>query len=828
MKLNKALLLLSLTLMPLTALADMTDTQIIQYVSEQSAKGTSQAEMVQYLLNQGVSPQRLQQLKAKLSKKGTSSNNGKVSTGDRTRTANTDRNSSGRIVGNASKNGKFEEQSEDYLSMESALTDLSSQMSPEMEEQGSKYEKKIFGHEMFKNEDIKFEPNMNIATPSTYVLGAGDLVFIDIYGASQVSIEGTISPDGEIIVKGYGPLHLGGLSVEQANQRVRTKLSSYFADSKIKLTVGQTRTIQVNVMGEVKTPGTYTLSAFASAFHALYSAGGVSEVGSLRSIKLYRENKLISIIDLYDYILNGQLSGDIRLQDNDVLIVAPYEALVNISGKAKRPMYYEMKTSETIGKALEYAGGFAGDAYTKSMRLVRMGGDRMQVFNIDESNLGSFLVADGDSVYIDSVMVRYDNMIDLQGAVFRPGMYQLGDRTSSIKSLLEYAGGVTEYAFTSHAVLRRKRADRSLEIIPIDLEHILNGTASDVVLKNEDVLFIPDRQNAQESQTLTIRGEVYEPGIYEFAHNTSVEDLVLLAGGLKESASTEKVSIARRQENGQIKNFTVNLSKDLSCDTKNAFILKPFDVVMIKRIEGYCEPQTVHIEGEVNFQGDYSITNEKSRISDVISMAGGLTNHAAQNGVYVLRKLSEEEKRMRQKRLDTDRFNYTYRAIQRSSQMQGVTSLPISDSLMIVKDTREDIYKVAVNIQKAIKKPGCKEDLILQDGDYIIVEGQTNTVRLSGSVAYQGAVPYVSGKTLKYYLRQGGIRPTRQNCKLAYVISPNGQANSYRKFKKIEPGSEIFLRESRTEMTTDQRVNMWIAVTSAFATAAAVVISVIK
>ena len=828
MRFSKAIpFLLSMLLMPSLAWADMTDQQIIKYVTEQTAKGTSQAEMVQYLLSQGVSPQRLQQLKSKLSKKGNGQNGGRVVGDNRTRTTNAGQSTQGRIVGTAEKNGKFDENGQDFLSMESALADFPTGKEAE-EEQMPVYEKKVFGREMFANENIKFEPNMNIATPANYVLGAGDQVFVDVYGASQVSIEGTISPDGDIIVEGYGPLHLSGLTVEQANQRVRTKLGAFYADSKIKLSVGQTRTIQVNVMGEVKVPGSYTLSAFASAFHALYSAGGVSEVGSLRTIKLYRDNKLVSNIDLYDYILNGQLSGDIKLQDNDVLVVSPYEALVNISGKAKRPMFYEMKPSETIGKALEYAGGFAGDAYTKSMRLVRMGGDKMQVFNIDASNLGSFLVADGDSVYIDSVLVRYENMVDLQGAVFRPGMYQLGEQITSVKSLLEYAGGVTEYAFTNHAVLRRRRADRSLEVLPIDLEGVLKGSKADVKLQNEDELFVPDRQSAQESQTLTIRGEVYQPGIYEFAHNTTVEDLVLLAGGLKESASTTKVTVARREKDGQIKNITLDLSKNLSVDGKSAFVLEPYDVVMVKRLEGFEEPQTVHIEGEVNFQGDFSISKGHNLLSDVLAMAGGLTEKAAANGVYVLRQMSEDELRIRQKRLDTDRYSSTYYAIQRSSQMQGVTSLPISDSLLIVRDMREDFYKVAVDIQKILKKPGCKEDLVLRDGDRIVVEGQINTVKLGGSVPYAGAVPYVEGKTLKYYLRQAGIRPTRQNRKLAYVIAPNGQASSYRRFQRIQPGSEIYQRESRAEMTTDQKVNMWIAAASTFATAAAVVISVLK
>jgi len=835
MKLSKALLLLSIALLPAVALADMTDQQIIKYVSEASSKGTSQAEMVQYLLSQGVSPQRLQQLKEKF-KSSQSGSKGTSATTDRRRTNNgegraasaTTTKTNGRLMGTSAKSGKFDETSADYLSMQDALTGLVPDSTNQSMLLPLEPEKpKIFGHEMFNNENISFEPNMNIATPANYVLGAGDVVFIDIYGASQLTIEGTISPDGCIVIEDFGPLQLGGLTVEEANRRARQKLSSCYADSKIKLTVGQTRTIQVNVMGEVQVPGTYTLSAFATVFHALYYAGGVSEIGSLRSAKLFRDNKLVADVDVYDYILNGQLSGDIRLQDNAVLVVAPYSVMVNIAGKAKRPMLYEMKPGESIGKALEYAGGFAADAYQKSMRLVRTSGG-MQVFNISPDNMNDFTVADGDSLFIDSVLMRYENMVELKGAVFRPGMYQLNEQTRTVRQLLAYADGLTETAFTSRAVLQRMRKDRQMEVIPLNLEAIVSGKAADVTLQNEDVIFVPDTKEQKENQTLTIRGEVFEPGIYQFAHNTTVEDLVLQAGGLKESASANKVSIARRDRAGRIKTFTIDLNHNLSADAKSSFILEPNDEVLVKRIEGYAEKVTVSIEGEVNFQGEFSLANDHSRISDVIAMAGGLTESAAENGVYVLRQMNDEELRVRLGRLDEGRYLNSYNLIVRSSQMQGVTKLPISDSLMVVRDAREDLYKVAVDVRRVLKKPGCAEDLILRDGDRIVVEKEKNTVYLTGTVPYKGAVPYVKGKTLKYYLRQGGIRPTNRNLKMAYTISQNGQAMSYRRWRKVEPGSEVYLRETTSEMSTAQKITIFTSVASTFATAAAVVIAVLK
>lgn len=838
MKFNKAILLFSLMLMPMAALADMTDQQIIKYVSEQSAKGTSQGEMVQYLLSKGVSPQRLQQLKAKMGKMKGGNADGKSVNEDRSRTATpaskstsaaayaTSAATTGKMIGAAGKNGKFDESGADYMAMQSALSGFA----PDSTEYFYYEEEpkiKVFGRDMFNNEMISFEPNMNIATPSTYVLGAGDNIFIDVYGASQTTIEGTISPDGFIVVEDYGPLQLAGLTVEEANRRARTKLGSFYADSKIKLTVGQTRTIQVNVMGEVQVPGSYTLSAFATVFHALYCAGGVSEIGSLRTVKLYRNNKLMNTIDVYDYILNGHLSGDIRLQDNDVLVVAPYEALVNIAGKAKRPMYYEMKPDETIGKALEYAGGFASDAYTKSMRLVRKSGGFMQVFNINDSNKDSFNVADGDSLFIDSLMMRYENMIELKGAVFRPGMYQLSAETKTVKQLIAYADGVTESAFTSHAVLQRMRKDRQMETMSVNLEGILNGSAADIELQNEDVLFVPDMKANQETFTLTIRGEVYEPGIYQFAYNTTLEDLVLQAGGLKESASAKNVTVARRNPNGRVETKTYDLNEGLSVNGKNRVVLQPNDEVMVKRCESYMEHSTVSIEGQVNFQGEFSLPKENTRISEIIAMAGGLTEYAAENGVYVFRQMNEEEIRLRLARMDDMRYNNANNLIMRSTQMQGVTSLPISDSLYVEREMREDYYKVAVDIRKVLKKPGCEEDLVLRDGDRIVVEEKKNTVYLTGTVPYRGAVPYVKGKTMKYYLRQGGVRPIHRNLKMSYVIDQNGQASAYRRFKKVEPGSEIYLREVTSEMTTAQKVSIFVSVASTFATAAAVVISVI-
>ena len=838
MNLKKALILCAIALMPVVASADMTDQQIMSYLVEQQSKGTSQEEILQHLVKQGVTPQRLMQLKQKYGSISSTSKSGVQTSSDRRRsnngeTKNTPNGPKGqtRLMGSVGKTGQNAKQGTDYISMQNALSGLmpdTTSMYPfeyEME-QGPK----VFGRDVFRNENITFEPNANIATPANYILGVGDQIYIDIYGNSQASIEGIISPDGFIVVDGYGPLQLAGMTVEQASQRAKQKLRSIYSNSSIRLSVGQTRTIQVNVMGEVMVPGTYTLSAFSSVFHALYCAGGVSDIGSLRTVKLYRDNTLVNTIDIYDYILNGNLSGDIRLQDNDVIVVPTYEALVSIAGKAKRPMAYEMKSTETIGKALEYAGGFASDAYTKSMRLQRKSGGNLQVYNIDSSNMDSFLIADGDSLSIDSLVARYENMVDLQGAVFHPGMYQLGDQTSSVRRLLEYADGVNEDAFLSHAILYRMRKDRTQEVISLDLKAILDGSVSDVELQNEDVIFVPNTQEAKEDLTYTIRGEVYAPGIYQFAYNTTLGDLILQAGGLNESASLNKISVARRNKKSDqgIEIFTFDLNEDLSLQGGKTFTLEPYDEVMVKRTEGYRDQETVSIEGEVYFQGEFSLPKGNTRISELVGMAGGMTEQAAENGVYVLRQMDEEELRLRQNRLDSRRYSNAYNSSSRASQMQTLDIMPITDSLLVVRDTRENIYKVAVDIRKALKKPGCDEDLVLRNGDRIIVEAQKNTVTLSGSFAYSGTVPYVEGKNIKFYMRQGGVRPSARNRRMTYVIAQNGQAYSYRSWKKVEAGSEVCLREFTSELTTAQKVSIWASLASTLATAGAVIVSVLK
>ncbi|MBQ4173664.1 MAG: SLBB domain-containing protein, partial [Prevotella sp.] len=550
----------------------------------------------------------------------------------------------------------FDDEDEDFLLMQSEMQGLiptdSIEWLNQILEERQKEKKKVFGRDIFNQKNLTFEPNMNIATPQTYRVGPGDEVIVDIYGASQKSIETTVSPDGEIVIEGFGPVQVSGLTVAQATARLRSQLGSRYKSSNIKLSLGQTRTIMVNVMGEVKAPGTYTLSAFASVFHALYMAGGTNDLGTLRNIKVYRNSKLITIVDIYDYILNGKLTGNVRLSDNDVIVVGAYDCMVNITGKVKRPMYYEMKKNESVGTLLKYAGGFTGDAYTKSVRVVRKTGKEYSVFNVEEFDMSSFHVTDGDSVSVDSVLARYENTVEVKGAIFRPGMYQLGGGINSVRSLIEHAEGITEDAFINRAVMHRMKEDRTLEVISVDVKGIMSGATPDIPLKENDVLFIPTKQEAMVERTITIHGEVQFPGVYKYADNETLEDFVLQAGGLKETASTMKVDVARRVSNPKAlttdsviaRTYSFALKDGFVIEGEPGFILEPFDEVYVRKSPGYSTQQNVVIQGQVMFSGTYTLSTKNERLSDLVKKAGGVTDLAYIPGARLERVITPEER----------------------------------------------------------------------------------------------------------------------------------------------------------------------------------------
>lgn len=664
-----------------------------------------------------------------------------------------------------------------------------------------RYGKKIFGHDIFNNEDLTFEPAMNIATPENYVLGPGDAVFIDIYGASQKTVEATVSPDGFVVVEDFGPIQVAGLTVAQANSKVRSQLGARYSSSKMRLSVGQTRTITVNVMGEVKAPGTYTVSAFASVFHALYMAGGPSKIGTLRNIKVYRKNRLVSNVDVYDYILNGKLSGNVRLSDNDVIVVGAYDCLVNINGKVKRPMYYEMKKDESVGTLISYAGGFAGDAYRKSVRVIRKSGTQYSVHTVNEFDMANFHMADNDSVTVDSIVARYSNMVEIKGAVFRPGMYQLGGDITTVKSLLENSEGVTEDAFTPHAVMHRMKSDRTLEVVSVDIEGILNGTVPDIPLKNEDVLFVPTRQESQVEQTISIHGEVMYPGIYKYADNETLEDFVLQAGGLKEAASMHNVFVSRRISNPyalkadtiMAQTFNFSLKDGFVIDGEKGFKLMPFDEVFVRRSPGYFVQQNVSIEGEVVFPGTYTLSRKNERLSDIFRKAGGATDMGYIEGARLQRKVNEAE-RLRLEEIAKMRKEEKELVLQeiainnnRSITEMNQTSINRLENIVEIPE----YYPVGIELDKALANPGCDADIVVREGDRIYIPEYNGTVKISGEVMYPNSVAYSDGKKAKHYINLAGGYNRYAKKNMAYIIYMNGTVAKVSDGAKIRPGCEI-------------------------------------
>ena len=820
------------------AQSSMTDTQVMEFVQKEHKRGTSQAQIVTKLMQSGVDISQIRRVREAYEKmqKGNAAfgattektaadrsrtNNGQLHPGKSRRqiadatldSYNTEeqevnRYSDGRVSANRSWTNTYDENDGEYLKMQEEMNAWMPQdtatMYNNLLKQLSRNRKKVWGRDIFNNKSLSFEPNMNMALPRNYRIGPGDAVFIDVYGASQKSYQTTVAPDGIITLDGFGPIQVSGLTVAQANSRIREKLGRRYSSSSIRLSVGQTHTIMVNVVGEVKTPGTYTLSAFATVFNALYMAGGIGELGTLRNIKVYRGGSLISTVDVYDFLRRGHLTGNVRLADNDVIVVGPYEMLAQVSGKVKRPMFYEMKRGESLGTLISYAGGFAGDAYTRSVRVRRKTGRQYSIFNVNEFDMRSFRVSDEDSVSVDSVIPRYENMVEVKGAVFRPGMYEVGGRINSVRGLIEAADGLTEAAFSPHAVLHRKKADRTLEVISVDVDGILTGRVADIPLQNEDVLFIPTKTEVQEQQTITIHGEVLYPGVYKYADNESLEDFILQAGGLKQTASTVRVDVSRRISNPQAlapdsviaRTYSFSLRDGFVIDGAPGFVLEPFDEVYVRKSPGTNVQQNVSIEGEVVFAGNYTLTSRRMRLSDIFKAAGGGTELAYIKGARLERRPTPSERL---------RMEAAYK-MQQEQQRKNMIDLAVKTKNATIvqavqendKKTQEkfqvpDSYPVGIELDKAIANPGGDEDVLLREGDRIIVPQYNGTVKINGAVMYPNTVGYVEGKSVAYYIDQAGGFASDAKKSNTYILYMNGMLAKVGHNAKVRPGCEIIV-----------------------------------
>lgn len=798
----------------------MTDEQVMKFVIKEHASGTSQAQIVSKLVARGVNINQIRRVRKKFEKQIQDKSLGSVA--DK---AVDDTEEIMRQNSEVKKQTQGGNSSKDDATFEKSETEDKKGERPDLSESEKENKEilfnghRVFGRDIFNNTSLTFEPAMNIATPQNYVIGPGDNIKLDIYGASQKSDVYVVSPDGEITVEGFGPIHVSGMSVSRAQAHLRSTLGTRYASSSIKIGLGQTRTITINVMGEVQAPGTYTLSAFASVFHALYMAGGISELGTLRNIKVFRRGTLVTIVDVYDYILNGKLTGNVRLQDNDVIVVGTYDAMVSIEGKVKRPMYYEMKKTESMASLLKYAGGFSSDAYKKMIRVIRQGDTKRMVFNVGEFDFSAFKVQDGDSVSVDAKIDRYENMVEVKGAVFRPGMYQLGNGIATVGDLLRQCDGVKEDAITARGVMHRMNQDRTLSVLAVDIDGILSGTSPDIPLKNEDVLFIPSKADLEQERSVTIHGEVMYPGEYRYADNLTLEDIVLQAGGLKESASTAKVDVSRRivdtkalTNDGIIaETFSFALKDGFVIDGQQGFVLKPYDEVFVRRSPGYQSQQNISIEGEVNFPGTYAMSKRETRLSDIVKAAGGPNIMAYVKGARLERWITREERiRMQQ-------------VIEMAQHQSGEDSLSIKDLNF------GNIYYVGIQLDKALENPGSDYDLVLREGDKIIVPEYNNTVTISGNVLYPNTVAYKKGKKASYYINQAGGFGNRARKGSTYIVHMNGTVNQVGEGERPTPGCQIIVP---TKQKTDPaKVTQWLGIgstTAAIATTIATIAHLTK
>ena len=775
------------------AAQSMSDTQVLEYVKQGLKEGKDQRVQATELARKGVTEEQARRVKELYDKQ----NN----------TATDD------ISGTAKAEARLREQVGDdsVVLMEN---------NPKSEDVVQ--EDQVFGRNIFNTRNLTFEPSINIATPPNYRLGPGDEVIIDIWGASENTIRQQISPDGTINIGELGPLYLSGMTVEKAQDFLTKELRKIYSDTnnQIRVTLGNTRTIQINVMGEVVQPGTYALSAFSTVFHALYRAGGVNDIGSLRKVQLVRNGKKMATIDVYDFIMHGRTQDDIRLEEGDVVIVPTYESLVQISGNVKRPMRYEMKNGETVETLIGYAGGFTSDAYTKSLRMVRQNGKEYQVNTIDDKDYGSYRLSDGDMVTAEAILDRFTNKLEIRGAVYRPGIYELNDNVNTVKALIARADSLTDDAFTTRAVLYRLRDNMTREVKQIDVAALINGTIPDIVLQRNDVLFIPSIHDINDWGDVEIAGEVIAPGTYPYADNMTLEDLVIAAGGLKESASLVRVDVARRIKNptsaedtkeiGEM--FTFSLKDGFVVDGEPGFVLQPYDHVYVRRSPAYSEQKNVAINGEILYGGTYTLTSKDERISDLVKKAGGTTQFAYVRGAKLVRRANANE---------LQRMQDVVVLLRRQMGDERVDSLGIKV---------DSTFSVGIDLEAALKAPGSDADIILREGDVVVVPKYNNTVRINGAVMQPNVVSYKQGKDVKYYIGQAGgyNQVAKKNKK--YIIYMNGQIAAVKRRGKnlVEPGCEIIVPNKRQRQANWGNVLSSLSAVSSIGTMAATIANLVK
>ena len=811
-----------------SAYAQMSDEQIITYITEGMSVGKSERQIGTELLAKGVTTSQLQRL-FKAYKSGSLNMadtnvlpSNKLGTTSQERKNTVDEEADPAMQGmNASEGsmtGKIKKQTAEAEGVEVEETP-EEDINPLLDDKGNKI---IYGHNVFTGRTLSFEPNVNVATPEDYVLGPGDEVIVDIWGVNEATIDQKISPEGRISISQVGQINLAGLTVKEAEGKLKSSLSKIYSSlrtggSHMSVTLGDLRTIQVNVIGEVRIPGTFRLSSFTTLFNALYRAGGVTSVGSLRNVKLIRGGKEIAVIDIYEYLFNGKTDLNTALKEGDVVMVPAYDALVSITGAIKRPMYYEMKDGEPIGNLITYAGGFAGNAYREEVGVERNSGHINTMYTITSDKYDSFPLKDGDAVLVSGSEVEvFSNRVEVKGSVYRPGKFELGGDIATVGQLIKHAGGVLEDAFLSRAQIIREKPDRSLELVAVPLKGIIDGSVPDILLKRGDILIVSNVNELEPKGDVTVTGYVVAPGKYQYAEHTTVEDIILLAGGLAEGASTAKVDISRRIDNPSSTEadatlaevFSMSIKDGLIEDGAGGFELLPNDVVSVRRSPTYIEQRNVTITGEVTFPGQYTLVANNERVSDLIKRAGGATQNGNIRGAMLKRKINQYERNVR---------------IAMARMVTQTASS--SDSLDVNKLKVSEIYTVGLELDKAIANPGSDYDMILRDGDELIVPEVATTVRIQGEVLYPNTVHFISGKPVRYYVNQAGGYSNRARRAKTYVVYMNGTV-AVGAGARLEPGCEIVVpaRSEKDKLTTGE----WLSIGTSAASITTMVATIVN
>mgnify|MGYP000362346082 FL=1 len=731
-------------------------------------------------------------------------------------------------------------------------------------------QKKIFGYKLFHNRNLNFNPSLNVPTPQGYTVGGGDQLLIDVYGASQQSYDVTVNPDGRIFIPNVGPIQVGGSTIAAASSRIRTALTRIYSglggsnpNTFMDIRLGNIRTVSISLVGELVRPGTYTLPSFASPFNALFSAGGPNENGSFRHIQIYRDSKLLKEIDIYEFLVKGEFTAPITLRDNDVIIVPPVRSRVEIMGPVRREGLFEMKAGETLENLIAFAGGFSSQAYRERITVTRKTGEEMRVEDVDAANFAAFFSQDGDTYRVGEILNRFENRVQITGALMRPGTFALNPGMG-VRDLVERAQGLREDAFVNRATLYRTRGDFSLEILPVDIKAILNGEVEDIALRREDVLNIPSIYDLREEFYVKISGEVNRPGAFAFGENMTVADLVLKAGGFKESATSSKVEIARRVKDdisGKLAEIILlDVDRNLKVNGTRALEpLQPFDHVMIRRSPGFQREQLVRVDGEAFFPGEYAIAHADERISDLVKRAGGLNNYAYPKGATLIRRnefyKEPTEDEIKAETLTKVKANISRDSLDRTESDKILSSRidrKIAETMAADKEARrsidaedfrlqsimelgesqegigeiqiKDTELIGINLEVILRNPHGPEDLILKEGDVLSIPRELQTVRMRGEVLYPTSARYRESAGFKQYISRAGGFTEKSRRGRAYVIYANGDVQRTRKYlfvnvyPRIEPGAEIIVpQKPERERMSPQA---WIGIATSMATLA--------